>query len=49
MPKWRRLVGWLEFNVHFQHKYGYIRDDKMAEEIDLQNYNSAIFGTPEAP
>jgi len=20
------LVGWLEFNVPFQHKYGYIRD-----------------------
>jgi len=20
-------VGWLEFNVPFQHKYGYIRDD----------------------
>ena len=21
-------VGWLEFNVPFQHKYGYIRDDE---------------------
>jgi len=21
------VVGWLEFNVPFQHKYGYIRDD----------------------
>jgi len=21
------LVGWLEFNVPFQHKYGYVRDD----------------------
>jgi len=21
------LVGWLEFNVRFEHKYGYIRDD----------------------
>jgi len=21
-----RVVGWLEFNVPFQHKYGYIRD-----------------------
>jgi len=21
------LVGWLEFNVPYQHKYGYIRDD----------------------
>ena len=23
-----RLVGWVEFNVPFQHKYGYIRDEK---------------------
>ena len=23
-----RLVGWLEFNVPFQHKYGYIRDER---------------------
>ena len=22
-----RLVGWLEFNVQFQHKCGYIRDE----------------------
>jgi len=22
-----RLVGWLVFNVPFQHKYGYIRDE----------------------
>jgi len=21
------LVGWLKFNVSFQHKYGYIRDE----------------------
>jgi len=21
------VIGWLEFNVPFQHKYGYIRDD----------------------
>jgi len=21
-------VGWLEFNVPFQHKYGYIRDER---------------------
>jgi len=20
-------VGWLEFNVRFQHKYGYVRDE----------------------
>ena len=25
----RWLVGWLEFNVPFQHKYGYIRDDRI--------------------
>jgi len=23
----RTVVDWLEFNVPFQHKYGYIRDD----------------------
>jgi len=23
------LVGWLEFNAPFQHKYGYIRDKKV--------------------
>jgi len=22
------FVGWLEFNVPFQHKYGYIRDER---------------------
>jgi len=27
VPLTFRLVGWLEFNVPFQHKYGYIRDD----------------------
>jgi len=27
-----RLVGWLEFNVHFQHKYGYIRDERPGVE-----------------
>jgi len=21
------IIGWLEFNVPFQHKYGYIRDE----------------------
>jgi len=25
--KTNRVVGWLEFNVPFQHKYGYIRDE----------------------
>jgi len=24
------VVGWLEFNIPFQHKYGYIRDDSDA-------------------
>jgi len=23
------MVGWLEFNVPFQHRYGYIRDEPM--------------------
>jgi len=27
------MVGWLEFNVPFQHKYGYIRDDKLAYNV----------------
>ena len=26
------LVGWLEFNVPFQHKYGYIRDERSGME-----------------
>jgi len=26
------LVGWLEFNVPFQHKYGYIRDERSGVE-----------------
>ena len=25
-------VGWLEFNVPFQHKYGYIRDQRSGME-----------------
>jgi len=25
-------VGWLEFNVPFQHKYGYIRDENSGVE-----------------
>jgi len=24
----KKLVGWLEFNVPFQHNYGYITDEK---------------------
>ena len=27
-----RLVGMLEFNVPFQHKYGYIRDERSGME-----------------
>jgi len=27
-PGW--LVGWLEFNVPFQHKYGYIRGGELS-------------------
>jgi len=23
-----QLVGWLEFNIPFQHKYGYIRHER---------------------
>ena len=23
-----KMVGWLEFNVPFQHKYGYITDER---------------------
>jgi len=26
------LVGWLKFNVPFQHKYGYIRDERSGME-----------------
>jgi len=27
-----RLVGWLEFNIPFQHKYGYIREERSGME-----------------
>jgi len=26
------MVGWLEFKVPFQHKYGYIRDERSGVE-----------------
>ena len=26
------LDGWLELNVPFQHKYGYIRDERLGTE-----------------
>jgi len=29
------LVGWLEFNVPFQHKYGYIRDKRSGWRVIL--------------
>jgi len=28
-------VGWLEFNVPFQHKCGYIRDESQGGELSL--------------
>ena len=31
------VLAWLEFNVPFQHKYGYIRDDQFACVISLVN------------
>jgi len=30
------MVGWLEFNVPFQHKYGYIRDDETVHDHTQQ-------------
>ena len=34
------LVGWLEFNVPFQHKYGYIREERSGVETgELSSYN----------
>jgi len=29
MVSWlsRQFISWLEFNIHSQHKYGYIRDN----------------------
>jgi len=30
-----RLVGWLEFNIPFQHKYGYIIDEKLLLNHDV--------------
>jgi len=31
-----RSVGWLEFNVPFQHKYGYIRDETKCRRGSLK-------------
>ena len=30
------MVGWLEFNVPFQHKYGYIRDESCCERLSRE-------------
>jgi len=36
-------VGWLEFNVRFQYKYGYIRDECYAvSELYNRNVNYII-------
>ena len=32
MQKFRELVSYLEFNVPFQHKYGYIKDKRSRVE-----------------
>jgi len=29
----------LEFNIHFQHKYGYIRDERPEYEDKIEKYN----------
>jgi len=29
------VVGWLEFNVPFQHKYGYIKDDNQHSKYEV--------------
>jgi len=35
------MVGWLEFNVPFQHKYGYIRDEHMmVSNLYVVNYDA---------
>jgi len=35
------LVGWSEFNVPFQHKYGYIRDEGLCmRQADWQSINN---------
>jgi len=36
-------VGWLEFNVPFQHKYGYIRDDTLNNAFNLESHNSHFY------
>ena len=29
---YHRLVGWLQFNVPFQHMYGYVKDEVTTED-----------------
>ena len=41
MPKFHQ--GWLEFNVPFQHKYGYIREDKFHRNQSKRCRGTAIF------
>jgi len=51
------LVGWLEFNVPFQHKYGYIRDETKCSLVIIfhhitrtlhNNNNNPICKVPDA-
>jgi len=47
-----KLVSWLEFNVPFQHKYGYIRDEAgwmkttLSTEVDLGPGHILLDGVP---
>jgi len=36
------LVGWLEFNVPFQHKYGYIRDEAMVRNTPILHFSILV-------
>jgi len=31
-------AGWLEFNISFQHKYGYIRNERSGVDGELSSY-----------
>ena len=37
------MVGWLEFNVPFQHKYGYIRDEMVAHGVGISSAADTLF------
>jgi len=47
---WYEHVGWLEFNVPFQRKYGYIRDDMYEEMTSLSpsvySLDHRLYSTP---